>query len=52
MSGRSYATIIIHIFQHLISSTILSDLYGLMQHILQPIFIEPHYNVTVTLVQH
>ena len=38
--------------QHLISSAFVSDVYGLIQHILYLIFVAPYYNVTMTLVQH
>ena len=41
-----------YIFSGLISSMFVSDLYGLMQHILYLFFVGPHYNVTVILVQH
>ena len=43
---------VINIFQHLISSMFLSDVYGLMKNILCLLFIAPHCNMTVTLVQH
>ena len=38
--------------QHFISSTFVSDIYDLMQRIFDLLFIAPHCNVTVTLVQH
>ena len=41
-----------YIFLGLMSSTFISDVYGLMQCILIQIFIPPHFKVTVTLVQH
>ena len=41
-----------HIFSGLISSTFLPDLYGLIRRIICQIFIGPHCNVTVPLVQH
>ena len=45
-------TIVIHIFQHLIYLTLVSDLYGLMRHILCLIFIASHCNMTMQLVQY
>ena len=45
-------TIVIHIFQHLISSTFVSDVYGLMRRILYQICIASCHNETVRLVQH
>ena len=40
------------IFLGLISSTFVSDLYGLMRRILCLIFIAPHCRFTVPFVQH
>ena len=46
------STIVIHIFQNLIPSTLLSDVYDLMRRILCLNFIVPNCNVIVPLVQH
>ena len=40
------------IFIELIYSTLVSDLYGLMQRILCLIYVAPYFNVTVPLVKH
>ena len=41
-----------HIFLGLMSSTFVSDLYGLMRYILYVLFITPYFKFTVTLVTH
>ena len=40
------------IFIELKSSILVSDLYGLMRHILCLIFVGPYYNITVPSVKH
>ena len=45
-------TIVIYISQHLISSTFVSDVYGLMRCILYLFLVTPHCNETVLLVKH
>ena len=45
-------TIVIHIFQRLLSSMFVSDIYGLMWCIFYPIFVAPYCNVTIPLFQH
>ena len=41
-----------YIFIEFESSTLVSDLYGLIRHVLYLIFIAPYYNFTVPLVKH
>ena len=48
---QSYDDIIRHIFE-LIFSTLVSDLYGLIRHILYLFFVGPHFKFTMTLIKH
>ena len=52
INGDHMLTIGIHIFQHLISSMFVLDVYWLIWRILWLVFIAPHCHVTVPLVQH
>ena len=51
MTGYLYADIIRHIFE-LEPSTLVSDSYGLMQCILNVIYVPPFCNFTIPLVKH
>ena len=41
-----------YVFSGLIYSTFVSDVYGIIRHILCLIFIAPYFSVTVPLVQY
>ena len=51
-NSRLYVDYFHRYFQFLISLTYVSDVCGLMRRILYLIFVRPHCNVTVPLVQH
>ena len=52
ITGNQMLTTVIHIFEHLKASTVVSNVYGIMRRILYLIVIAPRCNMTMPLVQH